>query len=182
MSRYSVATPYRSFAAGVVLFLVTLTTASGAGVTSWTYMDETKLSWRAYGQATFDEAKKRDIPLFVLVYADWCEWCKKLENETLETPKIMKLLQGKYIPVAINYDKQPKLAKQLGAKLVPTMILMTPGNEKLLRFYGFINIEDLSGTLDQTMVAWRKGELPDKEVEEFGSVETCCPLVAPKEE
>ncbi|NOZ09640.1 MAG: DUF255 domain-containing protein [Gammaproteobacteria bacterium] len=144
-------------------------------------MNETKIPWRSYGKETYDEAKKLDRPLFVLIYADWCKWCKKFEKETLETPELMELLQSKYIPVAIDNDKQPQLAKQLGAKLVPTVVLITPDGEKLLRFYGFLDKGGLLDTLDQTQVAWRKGELPDKEVKEFGNAETCCPFVAPPE-
>ncbi len=181
INQHSAEKPHWFYTARIALVLVAIMVAPGLFAASWEYMNETTLSWRTYGKKTYDEAKKLDRPLFVFIYADWCKWCKKFEKETLETPKIRKLLQDKYIPVTVNYDKQPKLAKQLGAKLVPTVVLIAPNNEKLLRFYGFLEKEDLADTLEQTMMAWRKGELPDKEVREFGEAETCCPLVKPKE-
>ena len=92
----------------------------------WKYMAETSISWRAYGEAAFVEARKTNRPLFVLIFADWCEWCRKYEVEAIETAAIRKRSDRDYIPVAVDQVKQPGLARRLGAKLVPTTLLLTP--------------------------------------------------------
>ncbi len=115
------------------------------------------------------------------MYADWYNWCEKLEREALETPLIPQWLAERYVPVAVDIDEQPNLARQLGTKLVPTVLLLTPAGEKLLKFYGFLAAASMADNLQQTLTAWRKGELPDLEPREFGDQETCCPLTAPHE-
>ncbi len=139
----------------------------------WKYMEHAEIDWRNYDKQAFTEARIKNRPLFVFIFADWCEWCKKLELETLEKQEIRKLIQTKFIPVAIDYDKHTELAKKLGVQLVPTSIIITPDGKKLLKFFGFIKPADLVLSLNKTLAAWQSGELPE---EEFGSESTCCPV------
>ena len=171
----------RRYGITAVLAAVTVLVAATAAAAKWKYMAVSRIDWQPYGSAAYQEAARRSVPLFVFVYADWCRWCKKLEQETLETPRIRKWLAESYLPVAVDYDKQPKLAAKLGARLVPTVLLVSPKGEKLLRFFGFLKAADLEGTLKDTLAAWRAGELPEETMREFGSFETCCPLVPPPE-
>ncbi len=168
-------------AAAAALAVVLLLAAIPARAGTWNYLAVSRIPWQSYGPAAFQEATRRGVPLFVFVFADWCRWCKKIEQETLETARIRKWLAEDYLPVAVDYDKQPKLAAQLGARLVPTVVLVSPRGEKLLRFFGFLKAEDLEGTLRDSLAAWRAGELPEDTLREFGNIETCCPLVPPPE-
>ena len=147
--------------------------AQGKSPTDWHYMSETQIDWRPYRQQVFEQAKKEKRPLFVLIYADWCEWCKKYEQMALETQPVQKRLSTDYIPVAVDYDKEKALAQSLGARLVPTTLLITPEGKKLARLYGLVNQEDLPEILDRILSLWRRGEIPENE---FGSEKTCCPL------
>jgi len=162
-----------------IFFLLLVAPMSEAATAGWDYMAVTRINWQLYGEKTFAAARSQGKPLFVFVYADWCQWCEKLERETLETPQIRQWLADNYMPVAVDFDRQPKLARQLGARLVPTIVLITPEGEKLSRFYGFQDAQSMADTLQQVLTAWKKGELPDKSLHEFGSEETCCPLAAP---
>jgi len=140
---------------------------------NWNYMEQTQIDWLPYGQQAFDAATIHKRPLFVFIYADWCGWCQQFEQRTLETGPIRRRLKDDYVPVAIDYEKEKELAKKLGARLVPTTLLLSPQGKKLVRFYGLLKPEELSETLDQTRDMWRRGVLPN---EEFGNEETCCPL------
>lgn len=172
----------RRWAAGLALGLLFAVRPAPAAVKpDWNYLAISKIPWRNYGAQAYRAAAAGHKPLFVFVFADWCRWCQKLERETLETPRIRKWLTERYVPVAVDYDKQPKLAAALGARLVPTVVLVSPQGEKLLRFFGFLTAEDLEQTLQETLTAWQAGELPEEPIREFGSAETCCPLVPPPE-
>lgn len=143
----------------------------------WKYMANTKIDWQPYGEQAFALAKKSDRPLYVFIYADWCQWCEKFEKETLETDLIRKEIRNKFIPVAVDIDVQPKLAKKLGATLVPTSLIVSPDAKKLIRFYGVTSAADLSDTLRQVLIAWREGRLPTTDF--FGETSTCCPITPP---
>lgn len=154
---------------GVVMF--SLSTVAQAD--AWNYLTKTQIEWRPYGTDAFGEASSSGRPVFVLVYADWCEWCKKYELETLEQLAIRERLAQEWVPVAVNYDDNPQLVRRLGVKLVPTTLLLTPEAKKLQRFFGVIDAQALAGNLDRVQAMWRRGELPEAD---FGDKSTCCPL------
>lgn len=139
----------------------------------WKYMAETKIAWQPYHRAAFDEAQRTGRPLFVFVYADWCRWCRKFGTETLETPDIRARLERDFIPVAVDYDERRNLSRELGVRLVPTTLLLTPDGKKLMRFFGVLSAAELAETLDKVLAQWRRGEW---QVLDFGDIDTCCPL------
>jgi thioredoxin-like negative regulator of GroEL len=157
---------------GIILTLI-LFIPQATHATEWNYREQSKIQWREYGDAAFAEAKAMNKPLYVLIYANWCHWCKKFETKTLETELIRNLLQEKMIPVAVDNVEQPEIGQKLGAKLVPTSVILTPDGQRLLRFYGFLSADELDEALRRTLLRWRKGELPE---EEFGDESTCCPV------
>jgi uncharacterized protein YyaL (SSP411 family) len=144
-----------------------------AQASEWNYRAQSKIQWRDYGAAAFAEARSAGKPLYILVYADWCHWCKKYETETLETELIRGLLQNEMVPVAVNNVEQPEIGKKLGTKLVPTSVILTPDGQRLLRFYGFLPPDELNQALRRTLSRWRNGEIPERE---FGDESTCCPV------
>ncbi len=158
-----------------MLWLVLLASPAAAGTPpeGWSYLAESRIAWRPFGDAAFVEARRLNRPLFILVFADWCHWCHKYETETLETEAVRTLLQERFIPVAVDYVRDPDTARRLGARLVPTSLVLTPDGRRLLRFYGFIGPRELAQVLDRTLARWARGEIPE---EEFGDERTCCPL------
>lgn len=167
----------RSFVVALLLANLGVVPASWAGAEQgWNYMAASKIKWLTYGKKSFQQAKALKRPLFVLVYNDSCGWCRKFETETIETDPIRRRLSSDYLPVAVDAAKQPEMAKQLGAAVVPTTLLLTPDGRKIVKFHGFVAGRDLADVLDANLYRWRKGEIP---AEEFGSEATCCPLEAP---
>lgn len=174
------ATKFRQRALRLVSVVVGVTMFSllAAGqAEEWNYRTQTEIDWRQYGTDAFSEAGASGRPVFVLVYADWCAWCKKYELETLEQPPIRRRLEREWVPVAVDYDENPELARRLGVKLVPTTLLLTPEAKKLQRFFGLIDARALAENLDRVRDMWRRGEIPEAD---FGDESTCCPLVPPQ--
>ena len=140
---------------------------------TWIYRENTQINWREYNAAAFSESVQKNKPLYIFIYSDECGWCRKFETETLEKQAVRKLLEDKFIPIAVDQLVQPDLARQLGIKLVPGNILLTPDRKKLLRFYGFVKEKELLDVLQKTLTLWKKGVIPEND---FGDSSTCCPV------
>ncbi len=154
---------------GSLLAIISFSVFSDA----WVYRENTQINWRQYNAAAFSESVQKNKPLYIFVYSDECSWCRKFEIETLEKQAVRKLLKANFIPVAIDQLAQPELARQLGIKLVPGNILLTPDRKKLLRFYGFVKEKELLDVLQTTLTLWKKGAIPEND---FGDGSTCCPV------
>ena len=51
------------------------------------------------------EAEKLNKPAVLVLYADWCAFCKKLFSTTLVDPRI-KMMKDDFVWVKVNSDKQ----------------------------------------------------------------------------
>jgi len=163
----------RRWLAGAALMQLFGASAVAGGLTDWRYLAHTQIEWRSYGDAALAEAGKTGRPLFVLLFSDSCRWCRKYETEAIEPSVVRELINDRFVPVAVNVDREPGLARKLGARVVPTTLILSPGGVKLLRFHGVQPAADLADTLQQLLVLWRRGELPEQD---FGDIETCCPV------
>jgi thioredoxin-related protein len=107
--------------------------------------------------ATFNEAKQaatvQHKPLMVMLYADWCEHCKKMKQEVLPTPDISTLLKTRFAAVAINAEKEGvPLAKQYMVNQYPTFLFFNEQNELIYGFMGEFNAADFQKECQQALV------------------------------
>ncbi|PHR97499.1 MAG: hypothetical protein COA78_27530 [Blastopirellula sp.] len=90
-----------------------------------------------YGYAGYKRAlrlqKKYDAPIFVYFQADWCGYCRELENQLIQTSKGVKAL-NKAIKVKVTpEDSQADDAffRKLGGNAYPTLFMQAKGNNNL---------------------------------------------------
>lgn len=151
----------------VLLLFVSVEALAGVDVETST------IGWRTYNDQVLQEAKQTNKPVFVFVYAQWCQWCGKYEKETLENKLIRKRLKTEFIPTVVDYDLDQELATKLGTRLVPTSLILTPEGNRIIRFYGMLTPKELDETLTQAILAWRQGKIPGSD---FGDERSCCPV------
>src|SRR5690606_25010862 len=76
--------------------------------------------------------------------SDWCGWCIRLKNEVFDQPKFVAYAREKLVLVELDFPKKKQqtkqlraanegLAKQFGVKGFPTIYLLDPDGNKLLR-------------------------------------------------
>lgn len=151
--------------------------ASAATAAEWVYREHTRIDWRSYGPEVFAEAERRDRPVLIVVYADWCHWCRKYETEVLERERVRERIASAVVPVLVDQARRPELAAALGAERVPTTLLATPDRRRLVRFSGLLPVEDFLEILDSALRRWEAGETAP--TTGFEDPATCCPLEPP---
>lgn len=93
-------------------------------------------------------AKEAGKPAVMLLYADWCSWCKKLQNETFPDPRI-KLLKDRLVFIKVNSDKDKELQKKYGQNGFPLTILFDRKGQEAGRIDGYKDAAALRETLDR---------------------------------
>jgi thiol:disulfide interchange protein DsbD len=77
---------------------------------------------------------------FVLLdtYAVWCAQCKELDEKTWPDPQVTAWIREHAVPVKVDADKvRPDLAKTLGIRSFPTVILLDGEGREVRRSLGF---------------------------------------------
>ena len=109
------------------------------------------VTWIENHDAGLAEAKKEGKPVFLILYADWCKWCKKTFSETLPDPRIGRL-RDRFVWMKLNSDKEQKYKQMFGQNSFPMMVLLGPDGKVLKKIEGYRDAaqlqEELKGILN----------------------------------
>jgi len=101
------------------------------------------LNWKADIFVGHQESVRSGKPMLLVFGAEWCVFCKKLEQTTLAEPEMVKYINGNFVPVHIDVDHQKKVASILKVKSLPCTIVLSPDAEVLGRIEGYAKAPSL---------------------------------------
>jgi FKBP-type peptidyl-prolyl cis-trans isomerase 2 len=85
------------------------------------------------GMQTVEEMKK---PAVLVLYAEWCHYCKKLMSITLVDPRI-KMMKDDFVWIKVNSDKNKEFKQLYEQKGFPLTVLLDSQGEVIEKISGF---------------------------------------------
>jgi thioredoxin-related protein len=98
---------------------------------------EQEINWYSY-QKGIAAAKTEDKKIFLHFYADWCVYCKIMNNKTFKDTSVVEYLNKNFISIRVNSDKERELAQQYKVRGLPTNWFLMETNEKIASRPGYI--------------------------------------------
>jgi thioredoxin-like negative regulator of GroEL len=95
------------------------------------------LAWQKDLRTAREVAVRDKKPMMLVFGAEWCGYCKKLESTTLANPQMVKYINSTFVPVHIDVDKDPRVAKILEVESLPCTIILSAEADLLGRIEGF---------------------------------------------
>lgn len=115
--------------------------------------------WQLF-EAAIARAEATDRYVFVHVYAPWCGWCLKMEQEVYPDPRVKSYLMSHFVRARLNYDDAEtmytyagrtlnarELAHEFNVDGVPAVVILNPEGEYLLHLSGFQEADRLLSVL-----------------------------------
>ncbi len=117
------------------------------------------LTGTAFGQSTWEtdltqamSKGRRDGRMLMIDFrAEWCTPCKLMEAQVY-TPAFLAANAGRIVPVRIDLEKQPEVARRFHVETLPTVIFTDSWGGELIRH---------AGTLDGSTMALLVTALPN---------------------
>lgn len=97
------------------VILLTIIVVSSFALPLQSIVDDKKnVKWMTFEeavQASKNAKSKGEKPkkIFIDVYTDWCGWCKKMDKNTFENPKISAYLNKNFYPVKFNAEQKENI-------------------------------------------------------------------------
>ena len=87
------------------------------------------VSWHPYSEQVLAEAQRRQKPVVLDFYADWCTPCRELDEVTFHDPEIVKQAQQDIIMIKVDLTRKGNpvhqdLLRQYNVKGVPTVVFL----------------------------------------------------------
>jgi len=133
----------RRFCALLALAAVTVVPASGA----WAYAHHaSKVRFVEPSPVVFDAARREGKPVFLLITAVWCYWCKYFEREVLQDAEVSRYLNQYYVSVFVDHDRRPDLVRKY-ARGLPMIVLFGAEGRVRQSFAGVLKKDDFLGVV-----------------------------------
>ncbi|MCW5776375.1 MAG: thioredoxin domain-containing protein [Phycisphaeraceae bacterium] len=67
------------------------------------------VDWRPWGREAFEEARRRDVPIFLSIGYSTCHWCHVMERESFENPSIAAMLNDRFVCVKVDREERSEV-------------------------------------------------------------------------
>ena len=67
------------------------------------------VDWFPWGDAAFDEARRRDAPILLSVGYSACHWCHVMAHECFEDPEVAAAMNATFVNVKVDREERPDI-------------------------------------------------------------------------
>lgn len=85
--------------------------------------------WHEWGKDAFDKAKAQNKLILLDISASWCHWCHVMDQTTYRDPRVIQLLNSKFVAVRVDTDKRPDVNARYNLGGWPTTAVLTPDRD-----------------------------------------------------
>jgi uncharacterized protein YyaL (SSP411 family) len=68
---------------------------------------ENPVDWQPWDEAAREEAKERDVPIFLSVGYAACHWCHVMADESFEDETVAEVLNENFVPIKVDREERP---------------------------------------------------------------------------
>ena len=99
-----------------------------AVVTSHAASAPQSIPWMSDYAAALEKAHNENKPVFIDFTAEWCSWCKRLDEEVYADASIVNVLKD-FVCIKIDVDRQSNVALAYNAQFLPRTIVLNVHDE-----------------------------------------------------
>jgi FKBP-type peptidyl-prolyl cis-trans isomerase 2 len=107
---------------------------------------EVSLPWQEDHDKALAAAKQAGKPAVLVLYAEWCQWCKKTFAETMQDPRIKELKES-FVWAKVNSNQQTQFKEKYGQSGFPMIVLLNPDGTVAGKIDGFRDGAQLAAEL-----------------------------------
>ncbi len=134
------------------------------------------IHWKKLDDAMSESARSHK-PVFLMIHAKWCGYCRKMESITFRDPEVSRLLATKFTDSKLDGEgsaqlrwppkkaiSEAEIAYSLGVRGYPTLIFFRHDRKELARISSYLNPVQMKALLNAVLSYDASGAL-DKGVD-----------------
>ena len=89
------------------------------------------IAWREWSEDAFAASRSDDKPVLLTLGATWCHWCHVMDETAYSDPRVVDLVNSRFIPVRVDVDQRPDISLRYNQGTYPSVAFLTPDGELL---------------------------------------------------
>ena len=89
------------------------------------------IAWRDWNEEAFAASRSEDKPVLLTLGATWCHWCHVMDENAYSDPRVIELINSRFIPVRVDVDQRPDISLRYNQGTYPSVAFLSPAGEFL---------------------------------------------------
>ena len=89
------------------------------------------ITWRDWSEEAFEASRSEDKRVLLTLGATWCHWCHVMDETAYSDPRVIELVNSRFIPVRVDVDQRPDISLRYNQGTYPSVAFLTPDGELL---------------------------------------------------
>jgi thiol:disulfide interchange protein len=94
--------------------------------------------WQPFSPQAFQQARREGSLVLIDLTADWCAACRRMEETGFRDPRVLDTLSKHYVPVRVDIEGDPAIARRYGDYGVPSVILLDAQGNEIMKRHGYL--------------------------------------------
>jgi thioredoxin-related protein len=86
----------------------------------------------------FERAARENRFVLLDLEAVWCHWCHVMDEVTYSDPKVVELIESRYIPVRVDQDSRPDISRRYENYGWPTTVVFNAEGGEIVQRRGYL--------------------------------------------
>ena len=111
--------------------------------------------------AAFNQAKKENKPLMLVVGSDYCPWCRKFERKTLQNVKVAIKVNQNFIAVVVDKRRDKStFPTKYASPITPAVFFINPQDNLVIgKSVGYIRKNDYLEKLEGILFSFQGNKI-----------------------
>ena len=106
-----------------------------------------KIEWQPWSDSVFEKAKREHRFVLLDLEAVWCHWCHVMDAQTYADPKVIALIQSKYLAVKVDQDSRPDISNRYEEYGWPATVVFNADGSEIVKRQGYLPPELMTSML-----------------------------------
>jgi uncharacterized protein YyaL (SSP411 family) len=133
--------------ASILAVLLLASTAFASSANSPSAKFAGKLNWLPWSEEVFSQAAREQRFVLLDLEAVWCHWCHVMDVTTYRDPKVVSLLNRKYLTVRVDQDSRPDLSNRYEDYGWPATVVFDGAGHEIVKRQGYLAPDEMASML-----------------------------------
>lgn len=113
---------------------------------------DAKIDWQPWSDTVFERAARENRFVLLDLEAVWCHWCHVMDEVTYSDPKVVELIESRYIAVRVDQDSRPDISRRYENYGWPATVVFNAEGGEIVKRRGYLAPPVMISMLEEIIV------------------------------